>query len=219
MQQPLDTEERLLQAAKELWRESGMAGVTTRGVALRAGVNEVTLFRHFGSKDALLGAMVDHVTDALDVRALVFDKPGRGLEEDLRERALAYLEYALPVADVLLLSLFTAARHQKVHPWHAALGTRVREALAAHLTVLADGGSIPPGPFDDMARHFYGSLLSHVLTVHVAPPESADAIASSIARTYARAITGGSDGPGRHSGAPVGVSDSQEGEDGRVEHP
>jgi AcrR family transcriptional regulator len=46
--------ERILRAATELYGETGFRGTTTRQIAQRAGVNEVTLFRQFGSKTALL---------------------------------------------------------------------------------------------------------------------------------------------------------------------
>jgi AcrR family transcriptional regulator len=44
----------LLVAAARVYAEAGYRGATTRRIALAAGVNEITLFRHFGSKDALL---------------------------------------------------------------------------------------------------------------------------------------------------------------------
>jgi len=44
----------LLTAAARVYAESGYRGATTRRIALAAGVNEITLFRHFGSKEALL---------------------------------------------------------------------------------------------------------------------------------------------------------------------
>jgi AcrR family transcriptional regulator len=44
----------LLSAAARVYAEAGYRGATTRRIALAAGVNEITLFRHFGSKDALL---------------------------------------------------------------------------------------------------------------------------------------------------------------------
>jgi AcrR family transcriptional regulator len=46
--------DQLLQAAARLYAETGYRGATTRRIAMQAGVNEITLFRHFGSKDALM---------------------------------------------------------------------------------------------------------------------------------------------------------------------
>jgi AcrR family transcriptional regulator len=48
------TREKLLAAALEVYAQGGAIAATSRRIAERAGVNEVTLFRHFGSKDALL---------------------------------------------------------------------------------------------------------------------------------------------------------------------
>jgi len=44
----------LLAAAARVYAEAGYRGATTRRIALAAGVNEITLFRHFGSKEVLL---------------------------------------------------------------------------------------------------------------------------------------------------------------------
>jgi AcrR family transcriptional regulator len=46
--------DQLLEAAARLYAETGYRGATTRRIAMQAGVNEITLFRHFGSKDALM---------------------------------------------------------------------------------------------------------------------------------------------------------------------
>ena len=50
--------DRLMAAAACVFARHGAAGATTRRIAEAAGVNEVTLFRIFGSKDALLDAAV-----------------------------------------------------------------------------------------------------------------------------------------------------------------
>jgi AcrR family transcriptional regulator len=51
----MEVREKLLQAALRVFQEAGSRGATTRRIAGEAGVNEITLFRHFGSKGALLG--------------------------------------------------------------------------------------------------------------------------------------------------------------------
>src|SRR4029077_3420026 len=53
------TRERLLDAAASIFSNKGIQGATTRQIALEAGVNEVTLFRHFKSKEQLLGAVLE----------------------------------------------------------------------------------------------------------------------------------------------------------------
>ena len=50
----LNVHDRILAAAVRVFEECGSRGATTRRIAEEAGVNEVTLFRHFGSKEKLL---------------------------------------------------------------------------------------------------------------------------------------------------------------------
>lgn len=50
----MEVRDRLLHAALRVFEEAGSRGATTRRIAAEAGVNEITLFRHFGSKGALL---------------------------------------------------------------------------------------------------------------------------------------------------------------------
>jgi AcrR family transcriptional regulator len=56
-----DIREKLLEATAQVFANLGYLGCTTRRVAQEAGVNEVTLFRHFGSKDTLIREALAHV--------------------------------------------------------------------------------------------------------------------------------------------------------------
>jgi AcrR family transcriptional regulator len=48
------TRQRILEAAERVFSRDGLQGATTREIAREAGVNEVTLFRHFRTRDDLL---------------------------------------------------------------------------------------------------------------------------------------------------------------------
>ena len=54
----MDIRDRILDAAKRIYAQHGFRGATTRLIAVEAGVNEVTLFRTFGSKAALFEALM-----------------------------------------------------------------------------------------------------------------------------------------------------------------
>lgn len=58
-----DTRRRLIDAARAEFSEKGIESATTRGIAERAGCNEVTIFRHFESKQKLLAAVVQDTSD------------------------------------------------------------------------------------------------------------------------------------------------------------
>ncbi len=56
------TEQRLLDATLKLISEKGYLGSTTREIAQEAGVTELTLFRHFGTKEKLFEALLRNHT-------------------------------------------------------------------------------------------------------------------------------------------------------------
>jgi AcrR family transcriptional regulator len=61
----MDIRDRILDAAKKVYAQHGFRGATTRLIAIEAGVNEVTLFRTFGSKAALFEALMQsHVAQS-----------------------------------------------------------------------------------------------------------------------------------------------------------
>lgn len=64
------TRARLLEAAARVYAQFGYHGTTTRAIAAEADVNEVTLFRLFGTKEALLEAAVAHTACDAPVPAL-----------------------------------------------------------------------------------------------------------------------------------------------------
>ena len=64
------TRERLLREAITAFSRDGYAAVTTRAVALGAGVNIATLHYHFGNKEGLYRAAVDAVYERLRARTV-----------------------------------------------------------------------------------------------------------------------------------------------------
>jgi AcrR family transcriptional regulator len=81
------TAEQILQTAPTIFAESGFAGASTRRLAQAAGVNLATLAYHFGDKQGLYEAAIDHVYGALlstPVPALDQDQPIARLEALLR---------------------------------------------------------------------------------------------------------------------------------------
>jgi AcrR family transcriptional regulator len=75
----MNVRDHLLVAAARVYAEGGYHGATTRRIASAAGVNEITLFRHFGSKDVLLREALSrcHGEDA----APLPDQPGDPFRE------------------------------------------------------------------------------------------------------------------------------------------
>ncbi len=95
---------RILTAARRLFAQRGSRGTTTREVADLAGVNEATLFRHFGTKTHLLGEMREHFANALTLEPVIAQLQGP-LELDLRMIGLAWLERLRANEDLIRMSI------------------------------------------------------------------------------------------------------------------
>ena len=80
------TRQRLFDAATETLNRQGIQGATTREIARRAGVNEVTLFRHFKSKEQLFRAILKR---GLAAKAALLDE-NSARKENLRESLKKY---------------------------------------------------------------------------------------------------------------------------------
>jgi AcrR family transcriptional regulator len=82
--------ERILEAAARVYSKHGFRGATTRLIAAEAGVNEVTLFRTFGSKGALLEAVLEENDTGDDVSPL--PDPPVDPERELTAWVVTHLE-------------------------------------------------------------------------------------------------------------------------------
>ncbi|RCJ27819.1 TetR family transcriptional regulator [Nostoc minutum NIES-26] len=81
------TRARLIEAATEVFANAGLTKATTREIARAAGVNEVTLFRHFQCKEQLLAAVIQQAV-ALQAEALAHqDEWTQNLYIDLKDYA------------------------------------------------------------------------------------------------------------------------------------
>jgi AcrR family transcriptional regulator len=69
----MDVRDRILGAAASVFSEAGFRGATTRRIAREAGVNEITLFRHFGSKARLLHEAVSRADGSAPLPTLPQD--------------------------------------------------------------------------------------------------------------------------------------------------
>ena len=83
------TRERLLDAAAQTFSRDGLRGATTREIARVAGVNEVTLFRHFKSKEQLLRAVLQR---GLASEVAIMDQHS-SWKENLRESMEKYARH------------------------------------------------------------------------------------------------------------------------------
>jgi AcrR family transcriptional regulator len=97
---PAGGREAILKAALALLRERGIARLTTREVAARAGVSEASVFYHYRDRAGLLQAVFEEGLDplvALNDAGEISGPDRRKVLKRLGEAIEAFLEQALPV--------------------------------------------------------------------------------------------------------------------------
>jgi AcrR family transcriptional regulator len=100
-----ETRARILAAAREIFEVHGTRGTTTREVAIRAGVNEATLFRHFGSKASLLAAMREDACNLELFRSLISGLTGSDIAVDLKRLAASTIAHIESKRRLMLISM------------------------------------------------------------------------------------------------------------------
>jgi len=159
------TRTRLIAAAWQIFASLGVQGATTREIARVAGVNEVTLFRHFASKEQLLGAVIENAS-AIQIEALAHPEAWtQDLKIDLRQYAQLYNTMLEAHEDLIRTFIGEAKRHPEAARQVIQEAAKpLREKLVAYLessqrrgTVRAD---LEPFPAVDM---FTGMLLAGML--------------------------------------------------------
>ena len=160
-----ETRARILTAARQLFERNGTRGTTTREVAELAGVNEATLFRHFGSKRALLDAMRESACAFEEFRSVLAGLPGVDLAADLRTIAHHVVDRMLARRAMMCVSLAedaasVVASSDDVPEWRGP--SQILAELSAYLAGRVGAGELRGEPMF-LARYFLGTLFSYVV--------------------------------------------------------
>ncbi|MEH7178022.1 TetR/AcrR family transcriptional regulator [Neobacillus vireti] len=86
----MTTDEKILKVAIDMIAKKGFKGATTKQIAEKAGVSEMTLFRHFPNKKKILEAAIDRYYYSFQMKELFEHKLIWNLEKDLLMIAQTY---------------------------------------------------------------------------------------------------------------------------------
>jgi AcrR family transcriptional regulator len=79
-----NTRENILSAGEKLFSQSGYDGVTTKTIALEAGITEMTLFNHFHSKELLYKNIVREKYLVTEIKSVFSTLSYTDIENDLQ---------------------------------------------------------------------------------------------------------------------------------------
>jgi AcrR family transcriptional regulator len=134
----MELREQLLAAAVQVVTQQGSRGATTRRIAEVAGVNEVTLFRHFGSKDALIREAMCWNAERAPIATLP-EEPGDARREliDWAERHYAHL---VEVRGHIRRTIGEFELHPNVEDWPRRVPKHLATMLEHYLARLRGRG-------------------------------------------------------------------------------
>jgi AcrR family transcriptional regulator len=148
-----------------VFARDGLDGATTRAISREAGVNEVTLFRQFGSKEHLIEAVVGSAFGRGAARTGASAGAARSLRKDLESFAREY--EALLAANIPLIRTMIGEIHRHAVCERQALKgifQPMRAALVKRISLACGRGEARAGVNPAVAADiFAGSIFSAVL--------------------------------------------------------
>ena len=159
---PEETRDRIVLAARDVIKRKGKRGATTREIADVAGVNEATLFRHFGNKDALIIAVVKRSCPDGQLRDLIATLDGP-LDSQLLAIARSMNDHMESMSDMIRWSLVETDYENSIfarEAWRPQ--TAVRSAVVEFMEKKVAGGSLRGNP-TDLAEFFMGMVFARVM--------------------------------------------------------
>jgi AcrR family transcriptional regulator len=163
----MNVRDQLLTAALQVYAEGGYHAATTRRIASAAGVNEITLFRHFGSKDVLLREALTGCRD--EGASFLPELPTDPLHE-LTEWSRSHLHHLQQRAALIRTCLGEYAERPDLVAPEISCPARLASALAAYLGRLKQRG-LASADFDEQgaAAMLMGVLFADAIGRDILP--------------------------------------------------
>ncbi len=162
MAEKSDTKEKLIEATLELISEKGYLGASTREIANLAEVSELTLFRHFGKKEALFEEVLNSRTFLPRLIHLLEEVQGMSCREALETIGIQYVETLKERKRMvrIILSEFNTYP-EKVRRVHMRFVRDMEKAVEGYLEGLRAEGKMRQLDSGTAARIFLRTLFSH----------------------------------------------------------
>lgn len=188
----------------EVFAEAGLRGATTRRIAEVAGVNEVTLFRHFGSKERLLHQALHESLGESCVPRL--PPEARDPRAELTEWCDGMLRHLYGIRSVIRTSLAEFEQHPEMSSAACETPLQVARELTGYLERLRARGLAADCDMHAASALLMGAIFSDATGRDLMPerfPYGLEAAAERYVELVLRAI--GACGPAGASGAATGA--------------
>ncbi|QQE74277.1 TetR/AcrR family transcriptional regulator [Brevibacillus composti] len=161
-----ETRERILAAARQLMAQKGYKGATTRKISELAGVNEVTIFRHFKNKERILVELLEEMTEIRPALDQALRTEWGDVKSLLVHYAQTYYYALVERKEVLIICLIEAANHPEVFNLLSRMPHLAVDMLEQKLRELQEEGQLPEGDFCAAANMFVATFFHTFMAKH-----------------------------------------------------
>ncbi|MCL5062443.1 MAG: TetR/AcrR family transcriptional regulator [Nitrospiraceae bacterium] len=156
------TKDKILETALKLFSQKGYLGATTKEIAKEAGIAEVTLFRHFPSKEKLFENVISTYSFLPALKDLLPEVEGMSYEKALNVIAKRFLETLSSRKDLIQIMHSEMHRYpEKIHMIHNSIIDNVIKTLASYFEKLKTKGLLKGFNSELGARAFLGMFFSY----------------------------------------------------------
>lgn len=149
-----ETAERILDSAIELIKEKGYKGATTKDIAKKAGVNEVTIFRHFGNKKGIMEAAVKRASYAPLLQHIITKHMKWELEHDLLLMTESYQEFIINKKDLILIGFKEGNQFEELDAAISEIPAQLKNDLIDYFSTMKSKGKIIDCNLEAQAMNF-----------------------------------------------------------------
>jgi len=158
------TAERIVEAALHLISEKGYTAATTKTIAELAGVNEVTLFRHFGNKRGLLKAIVEQFSYYPLLQQEINQNVTWDLEKDLLNFSLKHFEFLMSIKDLVMIGFKESIQFPEISEEIAKIPLLIKKELCQYFQEMQQRGKIREVDFEAAALSFIALNFGHFMS-------------------------------------------------------
>ena len=159
------TYRRIIKAAADSFQSLGYARTTTQVIANKAGVAEVTLFRHFGDKQKLFLAVAQQIGGGVDFEILEAKLSGN-LEADLHLICESTLRFFLAQQDAIRMLMFEAIHFPEMKAALAQNPSSMIELLERYFQQQIDASKIDEINPQVIAQSFMSMVFGYAIGMH-----------------------------------------------------
>ncbi|WP_230875109.1 TetR/AcrR family transcriptional regulator [Lysinibacillus cavernae] len=158
------TAERIIEAALQLISEKGYTAATTKTIAELAGVNEVTLFRHFGNKRGLLKAIIEQFSYYPLLQQEINQNMTWELEKDLLNISLKHFQFLMSIKDFVMIAFKESIQFPEISEEIANMPLLIKKELIHYFEEMYQQGKVREVDFEAAALSLIALNFGHFMS-------------------------------------------------------